>query len=447
MTPTLGFRGHGLIPEGPLATTFAASIATQGLNVLTGILLARSLGPDGRGYLAALILWPVLVAAAGSLSLSDAVTFACARGRHSPRTITGTALAAWLVQSMVLVAIGAGVIRAVFADYPARIEETGYLMLAIVPLYLLTAYGTALLQGLSSLRPFNVLRVLVPFTTGVILVGLALTERLDVRPAALAYVATYFFTALAAVYALARGDALPSRVDRDLLRELLSFGLRSHTSFVTTTLNERLDQLVISLFLAPASLGLYVVAVTLSSATMLVGSTVSLVALPQAARLTPGQARTDAVRRLVQLTFATSATVTVPLVIVTPFLLRVLFGPSFEPVANVARILLVAAVLFATGRVLSALLKGLGRPLDAGFADAMAACVTVGSLVLLLPGFGLTGAAISSLLTYGVSAAWLARRVGVSLGESARTLLLSSPRRHECDRLAGVGAVVSADDR
>ena len=53
----------------PVTLSLAASVAIQGLNVLTGIVLARTLGPAGRGELAAVMLWPSILAAVGSLGV------------------------------------------------------------------------------------------------------------------------------------------------------------------------------------------------------------------------------------------------------------------------------------------------------------------------------------------------------------------------------------------
>ena len=42
--------------------TAFANLAVQGVNLLCGILTARSLGPDGRGLLAGVIMWPQFLA-------------------------------------------------------------------------------------------------------------------------------------------------------------------------------------------------------------------------------------------------------------------------------------------------------------------------------------------------------------------------------------------------
>jgi O-antigen/teichoic acid export membrane protein len=173
--------------------------------------------------------------------------------------------------------------------------------------------------------------------------------------------------------------------------------------------------LLISLFLVPTKLGLYVIAVTLTSATSLVGSSVSLVALPLVARLEGGNHRFEVARHLILVTVGAALAVTVPMVAFAPELLHVFFGRSYVPAANVARVLLVGGVILSTNRTLGALLKGLGRPLDAGMAEFVALGFTIVGLAALLPMLGLMGAAIASVVAYGVSSAWMMRRAARAL--------------------------------
>ena len=195
-------------------------------------------------------------------------------------------------------------------------------------------------------------------------------------------------------------------------------------------LNERLDQLVISAVLAPARLGLYVVAVTLTSLISLVGSSVALVALPVLARLRSAPKQLAPARRLIVLTLGLSTLVAVPMIVLTPQLLDFFFGQSFRAATSPTRILLVAAVLLSTSRALGAILKALGRPLQAGLADGIALGVTVVALAALLPLFGLVGAAVASLLAYGVSLTWMIDRTARALSVRPWRLFLPEGVAH-----------------
>ena len=59
--------------------TGGTQIGTQAIGLLTGILVTRWLGPDGRGQLAVIISWPSMLAYLGNLGLPVALTYAAAR--------------------------------------------------------------------------------------------------------------------------------------------------------------------------------------------------------------------------------------------------------------------------------------------------------------------------------------------------------------------------------
>jgi O-antigen/teichoic acid export membrane protein len=407
-----------------LSASLFTSSAVQGLNVITGILLARALGPQGRGELTAVLLWPLVLAVVGSLGITESATYYAARGTTSAGTLVGTLVALGIAQSAVLVGIGALVLPTVLANHSASTINSARLFLAVIPLSLLSLYLMGLLNGLHRYGWFQALRFLVVAGTVTGLVICRLADALTVRKAVVVYLAAHLLTLAVAVVAIAKSETGDLRLDRGVLRELLVYGLKSHSSNVPSMLNERLDQLVISIFLAPARLGLYVIAVTMTSVTNLIGSSVSFVAFPAVARIAPGDERTAAARRFVVFTVLISAAFTIPFILFTGPLIALLFGEAFSGATNVCRILLVAAVALSTTRAVGAILKAINRPLDAGIAETLALVVTVAALAVLLPTMGIMGAGVASLLAYLISCAFSVRQAARALGVASRWMLL-----------------------
>ena len=416
------FRSRGTAFR--LIESFAYSGAIQGLNVFTGILLARALGADARGQLAAALLWPSVVAAFGNFGMSDATTYYAAQRGVAERVLAGSVAAIWAVQSVVLCGVALVVVPFALRHYGHATVAASRLYAANIPAYLATAYATSLLQGWQRLSAFQAIRFLV---VGLAAVGLgvsALAGHLTVLTAVTVYLGVYGACGLAATGIIAWRIRARPNVSRTMMRKLLWYGVRSHTDSVASIFNQRLDQLLISIFLSPVQLGLYVVAATLSSLTGLIGSSMSLVAMPAVASLEPGRARTVAAARFVRVALVATTLVTIPVIVLTPTLLTTLFGGSYAGVASVARVLLVAAIVFNLSRVVATTLKAVGRPLDAGIAEGVALGATAVSLGALLPLFGLMGAAVASLIAYTVSAGWMTRRAARALDRPWAVLVL-----------------------
>jgi O-antigen/teichoic acid export membrane protein len=417
----------------PLGLSFASSTGIQLLNVVTGVLLARTLGPSGRGELAAVLLWPTMLAAVGSFGVMDAATYYSARAKTGVGTIVGSSLVLGVCQSVFLIGLGVLVLPMVLSHYNGDALRTAYLFLLFIPINILTLNLAGVLNGLHRFVWFQSLRLLVVGATAFGLVACAALGALTLRTAALVYLIANLMTLTVAGVLYRLADQGRIRFSFRIASELLSFGVRSHLGNVSSLLNERLDQLVISALLAPAKLGLYVVAVTLTSVTNLIGSSVALVALPTVARLQGVREQAAAAKRLVSLTVVSAAAITLPLIAFTPFVIELAFGNAFRGAGLVSRILLVAAVVLGTNRVLGSILTGSGRPLEAGIAEAVALVVTFVGLASLLPTLGLVGAGVASLIAYSVSASWMVWRVSRALEVSPMDLV--GPGRAQVQRV------------
>jgi O-antigen/teichoic acid export membrane protein len=413
----------------PLTLSFGASAGVQALNVLTGVLLARTLGPHGRGELAAVLLWPSILAAIGSLGILESTTFHAARSTAQPAALLGTSLAIVGVQAAVCVAAGIVLVPHVLGHYDDETVRVAYLYLAFIPLNLITLAMMSLLNGLQRFAQFHALRLLVIGGSGAATVALRLADELTVRNVAIAYLAANLLTGIVAAALIARVVRRRPRVDARLARHLLVFGLQSHSGNVSGMMNERLDQLVISAFLAPARLGLYVTALTLSSLTNLAASSIATAAFPVVAALHDVHARQNAVRRYARIGLLASVATAMPLIVVAPWVNDTFFKDVYSDASNVARVLLVAAIVLSTNRVLGACLSAVGRPMESGVGELMALGVTVAGLAAFLPLFGIMGAAVVSLLAYGVSTCWLVHRTARALDMPVASLLLPARAR------------------
>jgi O-antigen/teichoic acid export membrane protein len=399
----------GPIPRRALANSFATSIAIQGLNAFTGVVLARNLGPHNRGTLAAILLWAGSLTIIGSLGLTDALTYYAARKRLVG-SLVGTSIAVGLVQSVVLAAIGFVLFPFALGGFGTAAVDTAQAYLAYVPVFLLNLYAMSILQGLGRLGAFQLIRALQIVAVASGLAALLATDNVTIKHVVATYFAAYLSCLVISGALVLQNCTTKITVDRRLLRNILGFAIRSHSSNVSGMLNERLDQLLISLFLAPLQLGLYVVAVTLTSLTTLVGASVSIVALPTVAGAS-AEERPFLIGRYVRLTIAGAWVVTIPMIGLTPSLIRLFFGHDYLGASAACRILLLAAVVLVTARMLGVLLKAMGRPLDAGIAEFVALGTTIVCLPVLLPLLGIVGAAVASLVAYFVSGAWSLHRI------------------------------------
>jgi antigen flippase len=388
--------------KGDAALAVGTGFAIQAVLILTGTLVARMLGPDGRGYLAALILWPWVITLFGNLGIPSALTYAIARDPSASRTLARWGLGFALPQALVLTALQAVWLLVILNGDPAHVRAAGWLTLALVPALLAQQYGLGLLQGHMRLRLFNGLRLL-PWALYALGVAVLFAVGEDAIRPILAVLLTGFLISGTACLVnglrVSRGDGTPA-VDR---RFLVSFGLRGLFSSFAAVNVFRPDQAVLALFLSPAALGLYVVGLSFTNLPYFVAKSVGLITFPWVASRS---VKADARRTMWSLLWVTTgiAVVIVACLCATAhWLVPFFFGGEFTDAVGVTYIVLPGMIFLSARRVLSEGLKGRGYPLVGTIGELLSLAWAAVALAVFVPLWGIYGAAIALSSSYVVS--------------------------------------------
>lgn len=392
---------------GRSATTLAYSGMLQLAGAVSGILLARSLGVEGRGLLGQLQVWPMMLGALTLLGLFDAAIHRIAR-RPVPEhasAILGSALFVVSVASSAAVVVSLAAVHYLGVGGDARVPAFAFAFFPLPSMSALVAMAT--MMGMGDLPSFNRLRVATVLLPAAFFLVAHAFGRLTIGLAVVGVLAANIVVLLVALWRLHYLGVHVGRPERAHVRGLLHYGMRAHAGSISTVLNERLDQLLMSVLISPGALGLYVTAVTATSPVALVGSSQSFLALSDTSS---GAAHEDEHFRRQLFRHHLGVTTALSLVAggiaypLLPFVIPWLFGAGFDAAVPVARILVLATVAVNIARVGGALLRGVGRPLAPALAEGAAAVVTVLLLLLLLGRLGIAGAAIASAGAYTTAA-------------------------------------------
>src|SRR2546427_12260714 len=94
-------RASGASLLRPLLGTAGTNFILAALGLLTGVLVARLLGPRGRGELTAIQTWPSVIATASMLGLPDALVYFSAREPAQVGRRLGSAMLLGLLASTI----------------------------------------------------------------------------------------------------------------------------------------------------------------------------------------------------------------------------------------------------------------------------------------------------------------------------------------------------------
>lgn len=411
--------------------TIGTQVVTTATGAASGILLARVLAPEGRGALAALRLWPGLLLTLGGLGIPHTIAYFVGVRPDKSGKVLGTALPLAGIQTLLIVLVGFLVVPLALGDEYRDAIPLSLVYLSTVPMSLAAGISLGMLQGSLEMERYNALRVIQSALhlsgVGVLwLVGLD-----DLYWVVALLMVNSLVAACVGIWLAWRKVASSVDWDSDLAKQMVSYGVRTQLSNVVESLNLRLDQLVMSLFLAPASLGLYVVALSFSKLLRPVSHAIAIVALPAVAR----SERAQAVRQL-GILFRSNLLVSLllcgGLVIILPPLLPLLVGQAYVEAVVPAQVLALSAVFVGMNDVLSEALRGLDRPGVPAVGQGISLVLTVILLWVLLPLMGVLGAALTSLVAYVVTFVYQLYILQRSMQFGWKDML---PNKQDCRRL------------
>jgi O-antigen/teichoic acid export membrane protein len=396
------------------------------IGLLTGILVARFLGPEGRGELATVIVWVSMLAYVGNLGLPAAYTYAAAQEPSRARQLLSNGVLAVLVQWLALILLGLLVLNLALAGHPDQTLHLAALYLCLyVPLNLLTLYANAVQQGLGQYAGFNAVRLCVPVSYLVGLGVLVVADRMTVG----SVLAANLFSNLATL-ALALALVLPStRYQREghrffdlaALRRDARYGLSAHLGTLQPFNGLRIDVLLLTVLLTAHDLGLYMAALAGASLIRAQGFALGMVVMPEAAKRLDRRTQRKVIARFAAFALLLGGcTAAVAFVWAKP-LIELIYGDAFSGAASALRLLVLGAVTASLQRVLADGLRGMGRPFSGTAAELASLAVGVPAILLLAPSGGVNGAAIAvGMASVGalVVTAWALIRARSLPGES-----------------------------
>jgi O-antigen/teichoic acid export membrane protein len=189
------------------------------------------------------------------------------------------------------------------------------------------------------------------------------------------------------------------RPEKDLARQVASYGLRGQVGGVISLLNLRLDVAILGAIAGPAILGGYAVASKYAELLRLPGTALTWVFYPRLAKLEQHRAA-EVARRLIRPTLLGVAVAAIPVALLAGPVMRLLYGASFGSAVTPARVLVAGMVLAGASGMASAYLYGRGTPGLNSIVLGAGLVVTVVLDVTLIPRYGALGAAVASTAAY-----------------------------------------------
>jgi O-antigen/teichoic acid export membrane protein len=373
-------------------------IATYGVGFLASVLIARAVGPEGRGRYALPLTILTILVTISNLGLEHAQVYLAGQkvpldGLWANASVVGLVMsvAAWIVTGVILLV----------RDGDAGGSPLTWLLVVLVqlPLLLQSLYWSNLLQLAGRLRAAIGATfagaLLQTAAVAALAAGDLLTPFRVLAVAGVANTATW----ATLLWLSGRAGLVRLRWDRRTLRAGVRFGVKAQLGIVFVFLLFRADQLIVHSVLGFEALGVYSLAVTLAELIwLLTDPFASSVLRHQVAAEQLDDVRLGYAAARMGLVIAGGAAILAWLL--APTFIRLAYGPSFVDAAGPLRLLLPGIVALAIQRPLAGVLLKRGKPGLVSAFGAVALVLNVALNLALLRRMGISAASLASTIAY-----------------------------------------------
>lgn len=375
-------------------TTYLARMTAMLLGTVTTIAVARTLGPEGRGWFAAATTLAGMGTILGSLGLPQVNAYYGAKEPELRGKLLGNSLLMTLAVTLVL-----GILFSLGAHFfPALICLPG-LFLPLTVLYAGLLLAVTLIQQLmvsmDLVRGFNYTEVALRLLQ---LLGIAALAYQGLRRADLYFACSalaFLPVIIAGVFLCAGHIKEKIGCSLSLLKRSADYSSRLYLIALFFNVFMGLDIIASQYFLGAEATGIYSIAASIRQILLVFTLVVQTLLLPRLVRLESLPRRAAETRRCTLLTLLGAAVIAALAWLSADCLVLWLFGREFVPCTAALTLMLPGYVLYSAAAVAAVLMQAEQQPWVSVLPMFLALLAHIGLCAVCIPHFGLTGGAVS----------------------------------------------------
>ncbi|QPH52210.1 oligosaccharide flippase family protein [Pontivivens ytuae] len=376
-------------------------LATLGANVI----IARTLGPEGKGAITALTVVPFLIITLAELGLRQATTYHIGRKTFDAQTVVSTLILLYLASSVIGV-----LICLIYFNIAWQPQFTVAAVIAatlFIPFGLMRNYTTGIFLGMEKVAVFSRVNWMPGVTQLIVLGILALIGVISITGAVWAALIGVIVVAAYAARLVAREVRLTPIFDKDCIIAMLRLGGIFAVALFLISLNYKINIFLLQYWSDLEQVGIYALGESIAELIWQVPGTMSAVILSRSANAKNDAQFTERIGILLRLSVIIGIIGATGLGIVSPVLIPLVFGAEFADSAQVLILLLPGIVAFVIFKILNVDLAGKGRPWVSMLVIIPALGLNAAAASFLIPAYGAEGAAIACSISYlGTAAAF-----------------------------------------
>lgn len=385
--------------------TFIIRIFNLGLALGSSIIIARALGPEGKGIYSLAVLLPSLVIIFTNPGLGPATVYYVGQRKYSPKKVFGNNIIFSSLVSILASLIGL-IIIFFFSNalFPNIAREYLLLALSLIPVHIFLSSILDILLAFQKIKKYNLVsfvqEVIFLFLTGLFFLGL----HLGVREVIILEFISFFIACIVLFFwAKKETGEIHFGLDKFYFRRFLVYGIKVYLANVLSFLRKRLSLFLVNIYLNPLAVGFYSIASGLAEKIWLIPQSAGIVLFPRVSSETNKDRLKNftplVCRNVLFITFI----VAILFFILSDWVIPLLYSETFLESIVPFKILLIGTVAISGSVSMANDISGRGKPMINVYLSLIVVIINIILSIILLPIFGILGAAWATTSSYIVN--------------------------------------------
>jgi O-antigen/teichoic acid export membrane protein len=380
--------------------TFSTEIFSLGATFLTGVVLARALTTSERGLMALVMTFPMIVASFAHLGLSQANIYLVGRKKQDAAMVFGNALVIAIVAGLLCV-----VILNLVKDFalPTVLKglppEYWLPLILLVPALLIDIVTLSTLRARQLFGLYNLRRLVTSVSMFIGFVIVLVIGRGGLLAATSVYIAITIFMVVFSLILVKKEVTLTLTFNRRLTGALLRFGSKSYLQNLVGVLNYRLGIFLLAYYLGPEQVAFYAVAAALAEVAWYFPNSVGVVLFPRLSKVPPEEMH-RITARVCRDTLTITGIIVVGMLAASWLFVPLVYGAPYRASVLPLLILLPGVISMGIFKVLTRNFTSRNRQQISILASSVALALIISLNLILIPRWGVEGAAFASTIGY-----------------------------------------------
>ena len=362
------------------------------LTFIIGIIISRIFGADGKGEITLFLLIPTLISTYFGLSIQEGFLYFFGLNRISNKYFKKL-----LFRTSICLIPFFLFLYLIFYFF---IESYNYYLFPQIILMIVLLYTTIFkfsLRGLFEFKTYNLILFLEPLIT---LIGIIIIVVLKIASFYIiwAYILGYVLLLPYQYFIITKNEK--ATTIEPALKQVLNYSYKLHFFKILNFTENKFDILIIGYFLSITEVGIYSVAVAITVIFQsLVQTSISTVLLPALIKI-KSDLRSKLTINYFKLSLILALAFLVGILIFGKMFIENIYGLEFNTALSPLIILSIGALIKSPSACMNSYFKSNGRPEELYKTSIYSVIVNILLCMILIPSFGIVGAAIASSISY-----------------------------------------------